>query len=100
MEVKEYTNCPVCKIGIGEMRTIINKQVEAGIMSKRVHPATQVGIHVNIDPTNMPIIGSRLPAIRSFQDICENCGAVFVNRRELGHAVFTGNPAQLFKNFT
>jgi hypothetical protein len=81
------------------MHLLIKKQVEGGFISKHIVPATEVGIHINIDPIHPPMVNARLPALRSFKDVCEKCGAVFAFRVERGHVTFTGDVRQPFRDF-
>lgn len=109
METFNYPDgCPVCiakaagdpnaKIGKGRMHQLIAKMQEGGFYSKDLLPCSAIGIHVNLDPRHIPLIGARIPAFRSYEDICEECGAVFTIRQEVGHVAYTGKPHQPFEN--
>lgn len=101
MEVVEHPNCPICGKGVGEMHKLNNEEVEKGNKSKDLKfiPVAEVGIHVNFDPTHLPIIGGTIAARRSYKDVCEECGAVWAFRVERGEATFTGDMRQPFKDF-
>lgn len=99
MEVTEHSTCSICKTGVGEMHLIVKKEVEKGTLSERLIPTTGINIYVNIDPVHLPIVGARLPAIRTYNDICENCGVEWAYRVEHGHSTFTGDPRQPFIDF-
>jgi hypothetical protein len=99
METKEYPSCPTCREGIGEMHKIQQAEVEKGNWRKELIPAAEIGIHVTYDPTKLPLVGGRVPALRSYKDICEICGSVWAFRVDVGHVTYTGDTRQPFKDF-
>jgi hypothetical protein len=101
MPVKEHLTCPACGKGEGEMHKMHKKAVEDKVMgaNPNFQPATEVGVHVSFDLLHPPIIGGEVPAMRTFKDTCEECGAVWSFRVEHGVAKYTGDARQPFAGF-
>lgn len=99
MEITVYPEgCPVCKKGKGRMHQLVGKEIEAGHMSKGLLPTAQISVHVNFDPHCLPIIGARIPAFRAYTDMCEECGAVFTFRQDVGVVRYIGDRTQPFSD--
>jgi hypothetical protein len=100
METVTHPNCPACKQGIGEMHKAHEKDKPSKPGEPQIIPAIEVSMSVNINPLKPPIIGGRLPAIRSYKDVCEECGCIWSFMTERGHVTFTGDQRQPFRDFT
>lgn len=97
METFNYDTCPVCKKGKGRMHKIVADEIEKGNMPKEQFGCSTIGLFININTLKQPIIGARLPAFRVYQDVCEECGAYFSLRQEVGVTKYTGNRNQPFE---
>jgi len=79
--------CPYCGAeNPGVMDGIAKKEIEMGKMSEGVIGCIIVSVYTMIDPMKPPLAGARIPAVRTYTDLCEKCGRAVNLRMEKGHA--------------